>query len=360
MRDLSDLPKKNGRGGLLPDAEPRFVQALVEKWAAEHDDGKPTALGTPFRHSDAGKCGRAISYTAAGIPTSDPFDLPGIWNVRIGTMIHDLWQEEIEPYIRANAGRIFPEGEIVAVDLEPPVATVGVDGSGHIDAVIRVRYGDGRTWVVAYELKSQGGWGFKNAIGAARKGDGAEGPKTDHLLQGCLNGLAVDADEVVIGYLAKECISVNEAKRWGMTADLDRFAAEWAFSREEYEPLALKEAERVAGLLALVEDDTLGRRTVPYEMEPAAEIVDVERSGWTVERNGETMSTGTVWNGSYCAYCKYASLCALTGPGRIPVAEAREAAVTLGLLPTQRPIEVHVDLNGDVVGRGVATQDDAA
>lgn len=331
MKDLSDLPKaKGGRSGLLPDESPRFVQALVEAWAEDHDDDKATALGTRFRHSDAGKCGRAISYTAAGIPKSDPWDLPGIWNVRIGTMLHDLWQGVIEPYVRANAATLFPDGEIVAVELEPPVATVGVDGSGHIDCVIRVSYADGRTWVVAYELKSQGGWGFKNAIGVASKARGAEGPKTDHILQGALNGLAVGADEVVIGYLAKECISINEADRWGLD-ELGRFTAEWAFTREEYEPLALKEAERVAGLLALVEDGTLGRRTVPYEMEPAAEIVDVANSGWTVERDGETLSTGSVWNGSYCAYCNFRSLCVLTGSGRIPVAEAREAAVTLGL-----------------------------
>lgn len=330
MKDLSDLPKKNGRGGLLPDAEPRFVQALVESWQEGHDENKPTALGTRFRHSDAGGCGRAITLTAAGIPASDPMDLAGVWNTSLGTLIHDAWQEAVSAR--------WPNAEI-----EAKVATVGVDGSGHIDAVIRVPgvwtqaeldarespppIHPGRT--IAYELKSIGGYGYKAAIGVARKGTDAEGPKTAHILQAALNGLAADADEVVIGYLAKECVSVKVAASYRLS-EAERFMAEWTIDRATYEPLALKEAERVAGLLALVDDDTLGRRTVPYEMEPAAEITEPSSGGWTIERDGETQGVGSYY---LCDYCRYQSLCALTRPGRIPVAEAREAAVTLGLLP---------------------------
>ena len=311
MRDLSDLPKKNGRGGLLPDAEPRFVQAIVESWAAARGDDKPTALGTRFRHSDAGGCGRAITLTAAGIPASDPMDLAGVWNTSLGTLIHDEWQMALQAK--------YPSAEI-----ESKVRTVGVDGSGHIDAVIRTE--DGRT--IAYELKTIGGYGYKAAIGCARKGTDAEGPKTAHILQAALNGLAADADEVVIGYLAKECVSVKVAESYRLS-EAERFMAEWTIAREVYEPLALKEAERVAGLLALVEDDTLGRRTVPYEMEAAAEITEPATGGWTIEKDGETQGVGSYWA---CDYCRFQRLCALTGPGRIPVAEAREAAVTLGLM----------------------------
>lgn len=323
MKDLSDLPKKNGRGGLLPDAEPRFVQALVESWAAARGDDKPTALGTRFRHSDAGGCGRAITLTAAGIPASDPMDLAGVWNTSLGTLIHDEWQAALQAK--------YPGAEI-----EVKVRTVGVDGSGHIDAVIRTEgpavspEGDHpEPKVIAYELKTIGGYGYKAAIGCARKGTDAEGPKTAHILQAALNGLAADADEVVIGYLAKECVSVKVAAGYRLS-EAERFMAEWTIAREIYEPLALKEAERVAGLLALVEDDTLGRRTVPDEMDPAAEITDPATGGWTIERDGETQGVGSWWG---CSYCRHQRLCALTGPGRVPVAEAREAAVTLGLLP---------------------------
>ena len=333
MKDLSDLPKAHGgRSGLLPDDEPRFVQVLAESWADAHDDGKPTALGTSFRHSDAGACGRAISLTAAGIPASDPMDLAGVWNVGLGHRLHDAWQAAL---IDRHPG----------AEVEVKVATPGVDGSGHIDAIIRVTDFDGvppdtplppdeiagRTRTIAYELKTIGGYGYKAAIGVARKGADAEGPKTAHILQAALNGLAADADEVVIGYLSKECVSVKVAESYRLP-EAERFMAEWTIAREVYEPLALKEAERVAGLLALVEDGVLGRRTVPYEMEPAAEITEPATGGWTIEKDGETQGVGSYWG---CDYCRYQSLCTLTGPRRIPVAEAREAAVALGLSPKE-------------------------
>lgn len=313
MKDLSGLPKaKGGRSGRLPDENPRFIQCLVEAWAEEHDENKPTAMGTKFRHSDAGGCGRAITYTAAGIPASDPMDLSGVWNVGLGQRLHDLWQYVLQAK--------HPGAEV-----EVKVATRGADGSGHIDAVIRH---EGRT--IAYELKSIGGWGYKAAIGLA-KGD-AEGPKTSHLLQASLNGLGVDADEVVIGYLSKEAVSIGiaESKR---LSELERFCAEWTFTREQYEPLAVAEAERISGLLALVEDGTLGRRNVPHDMDRGAEIMEPATGAWVNEHpDGTVIATGKQWT---CGYCKFQSLCAMTPPGRIPVSDVRDIAVATGLMPEE-------------------------
>jgi hypothetical protein len=306
VKDLSHLPKGNGRSGLLPDAEPRFIGVLVERWATEADDDKPTALGTPFRHSDAGKCARAISYTAAKIPASNPMDLTGVWNTTLGSRIHEWWQE-------ALAER-WPDAEI-----EPKVRTVGADGSGHLDAVIRLpATGIQQSWTVCYELKTVGGYGFKSSIGVARKGTPAEGPNPTHLYQAALNAAAVDADETVIGYLSKEAVGIGIGRSNNLT-DLDRIAAEWTFTREQYLPLAEKEAKRIAGILALVDEGTLSRRVVPDEMPPGAEIVDPARSAWTVERDGVTEQTGALWGGQYCDYCKYLDTCAASKPGRIPI-----------------------------------------
>jgi hypothetical protein len=312
MKDLSGLPRNNGRTGLLPDAEPRFIGVLVEKWATEADDDKPTAHGTPFRHSDAGKCARAISYSAAKIPASNPMDLTGVWNTTLGSRVHEWWQE-------ALAER-WPDAEF-----EPKVRTVGADGSGHLDAVIR----DGDK-VICYELKTVGGYGFKSSIGVARKGTPAEGPNPSHIYQAALNAAAVDADETVIGYLSKEAVGIGIGQSNNMTL-LDRIAAEWTFTREQYMPLAEKEAARISGILALVDEGTLSRRVVPDEMPPGAEIVDPKRSAWTVERDGVTTQTGSYWNGQGCQYCKYEDLCAATIPGRIPVADAQAVAVKMGL-----------------------------
>lgn len=325
MRDLSDLPRaKPQRSGLTPDPRPRFAQVLVEQWAAEKDDDKPTALGTPFRHSDAGKCARAIAYTAAGVPRSDPMDLPGVWNTTLGTLIHDKWQAALQAR--------WPDAEV-----EVTCRTQGADGSGHIDAVIRNTYtcveddDHPRQWVTAYELKTVGGFAYKAAIGVQSRGKPAEGPKTEYLLQAAVNGLAVDADEVVVGYLAKECVSAGIAKSYGLD-ELGRFLAEWTFTREQYEPLALAEAERVAGILAMAQDGTLARRHVPHAMPRAAEIVDVARGGWVLESDGETTDAGSVWQ---CGYCNYRTLCAKTQPGRVPVDDVMEVAVGLGLTPKE-------------------------
>lgn len=321
--DLSALPRSRGtREGLVPDAAPRFIQCLVEDWAETHEFDKPTALGTPFRHSDAGKCARALGYSAAGIPASDPMDLSGVWNVGIGQRFHDYWQEVLPDWVLDRVADLFPDRPVDHVDVkcEPKVATVGADGSGHIDAVIVVTFMDGSTYTVAYELKTIGGYGYKAAVGAARKGTPAEGPKADHILQAALNGLAVDADEIVIGYLAKEAVSVNVAARFGLEV-LERFCCEWTIPRSVFEPMAREEAVRVARVLELVEEGSLAPRRTPSEMPKGAEVVDPATGAWTHVVDGETVEAGSFWG---CGYCKYQTFCATTEPGLIPLSSVTD------------------------------------
>jgi hypothetical protein len=297
--DLSHLPTATAPAtdGNPPDAEPRFVQVLAESWAETSDSDKPTALGTRVRHSDAGKCARAIAYTAAGIPKSDPMDLTGVWNTSLGTLLHEKWQD-------ALVAR-WPDAEI-----EPKVGHPDLDASGHLDAIIRTA-----DKVIVYELKTIGGFGFKAAVGKMRKGTPAEGPKREHVLQAALNGIAVDADEVVIGYLAKECISINAGLD---LTELGRFAAEWTYSREEYEPAAIVEKARLNGILDLVDKGELAaRKFPPGALPPGAEITDPARGMWTVtDDEGTITNTGTYWA---CAYCSHRTVCASTEPGRISI-----------------------------------------
>ena len=303
--DLSHLPADHGR---TPDAEPRFVQLLVEKWADENDDDKPTALGTRIRHSDAGKCARAIACTAAGIPKSDPMDLTGVWNVSLGTIIHEAWQE-------ALAERFTADGP-AEIEIEPKVGHPDLDASGHLDAIIRT---GGRT--IVYELKTIGGFGFKAAIGKMGRGKPAEGPKAEHLMQAALNGLAADADEIVIGYLAKECLSVNMAKD---LPEVARFAAEWTYQRDEYEPIANAEKVRLGGILTLLDGGELAaRKFPPGTLPPGAEIVDPTQGRWEVRDQDQVVDTGTWWA---CGYCSHRTLCATLPAGRIPVAAAGGAS----------------------------------
>lgn len=312
-RNLDDLPTPGSSGqasGWAPDTSPRWAQLLAEKWKRENEaeSAAHVSSGKRFRASDGGKCARAISYRAAGIEPSDPMDITGHWNVRLGRMLHDAWQEALTE-AHPDAATIE-----VAVDFEP-------DGTVRIDAVIELEKGkpDDPTepMVVAYELKSIGGFGFKAAVGKARRGSPAEGPKSEHVLQASLGGLAVNADEVVIGYLAKECISAS----YGM-ADLDRFVAEWTLTREQFEPLARKELERVDGILTLVDTGLLASRKVPGI---PGEIVDPSTSRWEVrDAEGMIHDTGSAWNGSFCSYCNYVSLCVQTPSGRVPVEQVVE------------------------------------
>lgn len=297
-KDLSQLSPADTAGGLTPDENPRFVQALVDKWAAERTDYDPKGrLWT----SAAGKCSRAMGYLAARIPESDPMDLTGIWNVNLGKLIHDLWQEAItERYPDAGIESRFE-----------------VDGvSCRIDALITTA--DGK--LISYELKTIGGYGFKAAIGKIRKATPAEGPKTEHILQAALNGVAANADEIVIGYLAKECLSANMGKGMPPVA---RFAAEWTFTRDQIEDLAAAETTRIQGILGLLDAGELPARKFPAGMlPPGAEVVDPASGRWEVRRDDHVIDTGTYWA---CDYCSHQTLCATTEPGRIAV-----TAVTLG------------------------------
>lgn len=297
--DLSHLPTpaRTSGSGWAPDPEPRFIQALAEKWRDENEAAgpKPRAVETSrFRHSDAGKCARAIAFAALDLPPSNPMDLSGVWNTSLGTAVHGMWQEVV--------AELHPTALI-----EPKVSTIDGLGSGHIDAV----FPDGTK--VAFELKTVGGFAFKMAVG--ERGN-AQGPKTEHVMQASLNGVAVDADEVVIGYLAKETLSVNVAAKKGFS-ELGRFAAEWTIPRDQYEPIAAAEAARVSGILALLDSGQLpARKFPPGELPHGAEIVDPTTGRWEVHENGKVVDVGTWWA---CGYCNHRDRCAGTEAGRQPI-----------------------------------------
>jgi hypothetical protein len=167
-------------------------------------------------------------------------------------------------------------------------------------------------------LKTVGGFSFKSAVGKIRRGTPPEGPKSEHIVQASLNALAHGADELVIAYLAKETLS----KSYDEVPEISRFTAEWSLTREQFEPIAKLEVERIEGILALLDGGELAARKVPGV---PGEIVDPAESRW-VKTNavGQPVDLGTVWNGTMCSYCSHYSLCVQTEPGRIPVEQAVE------------------------------------
>jgi hypothetical protein len=299
--DHSELPRADTtKEGCPPDEHPRFLAVLADHLQTKRDDDGPkaTANGSRFRHSDAGKCARALSYTFAGIADSDPPDSSGLMNFAFGQFGHDLFQAALVEHYGPDA------------EIEPTCYVEGFDGSGHIDAIIRV---DGRT--ICYELKTLGGFGYKMAVGER---GAAGGPKFEHIIQGALNATAADADEMVIGYLSKESISVQAAQRKHIS-ELGRFMAEWTFLPEQFEAVAAAERARVGGILNLVDEGTLAARKIPSPELPAgAEITDPGKGMWQVVKDGKVLDAGSYWA---CGYCNHRTLCATTQPGRIPLSD---------------------------------------
>lgn len=305
--DLSALPAAQASAeGEPPDEHPRFVHLLVEQLARDNEQAgaKPTAYATRIRHSDAGKCARAIAYSAAGIPRSDPMDLAGTWVTSLGTLIHEAWQAALQA--------VYPDSTV-----EPKLKVPGLDASGHADAVVNLE--DGRR--LLYELKTCGGFGYKLKVGERGL---AQGPSYEHKAQAALNALAVDADEMVIGYMATEAISKAIAERKHLS-EWTHFCAEWTYTREQFEPWALAERGRMLGILDLLDQGVLAARKVPSpEVPSGAEIVDPSTSRWQVtSADGTILDTGALWGGQFCSYCSYQSLCVTTKPGRIPVSDVR-------------------------------------
>jgi hypothetical protein len=242
-------------------------------------------------------------------------DLPGVWVTSLGTLIHEAWQ--------AALSERYPNATI-----ETKLSVDGLDASGHADAVIDIDgfdnlagpddgetpYAGAPSKRILFELKTCGGFSYKMKVG--ERGN-PEGPSHEHKLQAALNGLAVNADEIVIGYIATEAISKPAAARKKID-EVTRFAAEWTYTRDEFEPWARAEQARMQGILDLLDSGTLAaRRFATPELPKGHEVVDPNTGRWEV-RNGDgaVVDTGTFWA---CGYCSFQSLCATTEPGRIPV-----------------------------------------
>lgn len=309
-KDLSSLPKASAvrTDGVPPDPEPTFLAGyfdfLAERNAAEGE--RPHAVaGTRFRHSMAGSCSRAIAYHALHVPESNPMDLAGIIVTSNGTAKHDEIQEVLTE-------QMDPE----VFEIEVPCQIEGFDGSGNADGRLEIWDGDDLVKVVLWEHKNVGGYAFKMAIGER---GAPQGPKQSAITQAALNALALDADEVVITMSTWEAVSVNIAKRKGLS-ELGRVAAQWTFTHDEWEPIALAEMARVNGILDLLDAGTLPSRKMPDpEFPRAATITDPLSGRWELHDEVKGLvDTGSTWA---CGYCRWQTMCAETPAGRCPTAE---------------------------------------
>lgn len=301
LPDKSHLatPSRKREDGWAPDSSPRFAPLLVDKWhreGQERDREWEEAAQARFRHSNAGACARAVAYAALGLPR-EPMDAAGHYITRQGSWLHEELQQAVN--------EVHPCAET-------EVQVSAAEGfAGHED--LNVTTDDGNTedpdeTVSSIEAKSVDGYAFKQAVGERYA---PKGPKYDHVIQASLNARARDADEAVIVYLARGAISHQAAAARKIEDDYGRVIAEWTLPREQYEPIADKEIERVQAILALLDDGQLPKRRIPDPELPLRHVITKPQDGtWVeVDADGTPVDTGTTW---HCIYCPYQKVCIST------------------------------------------------
>jgi len=319
-RDLSHLPSPSSTpDSVPPDAVPRFGPLLAQRWQAEAVPLARAHESARFRHSDAGNCARAIAYAALDVPASNPMDLAGFWITNLGRVIHELFQDELE--------------KVYGPNVEVEVKVHEGERAGHVDAVVSIpalhlptcnkNQGSNayavecdcgmRDHVISIEYKSAGGYKYKLAVGER---GAPEGPSYQHIVQAALNAEALNADECVIIYGARDVISIQAAGRKAHIDEMLRFTAEWTYTREQYEPVAAAEKVRIDAILEMVDAGMLPARKIPDPEIPKRAIIVSPKDGTWVEYDAQgvhIVESKTTW---HCAYCRWQNVCAKTIPGR--------------------------------------------
>lgn len=314
-KDLSDVARP-ASGGPRPDTTPRFVTAVAKAWHQQYlDDGKDTRAmsgDTPFRGSDAGTCSFSLGLSLlerAGLGVrSNPPTLSATWRMNIGTMVHAAMEEILPkafPGATCEVVGITVEGEASfhADVLIKQAIYCGICDHGNVgdvsNPVACACIDDPKIHTTLFELKTINGTGFKSATIGYRKGQDPEGPRINAVTQAALAAEAFDCDEVVIGYLSMENIGDGIATANGLD-DIGKFAAEWTFTREQYQPIAEQERARFRWIKATVDAGRMPDRTVPG-LPDGAIITDPTNGSWTVaDVGGSIKDIGRTW---HCGYC---------------------------------------------------------
>lgn len=264
--------------------KPIFATLLADKWNREDRAVglKPTALGTPMRYSSAHGCSRQMAYAAIAEPTEE-WDTASSWVTRLGTLIHEQLQAAIaEQYPTAQFEVASKCGDYI---------------SGSADGYIPSEYGEG----VVLEIKTVGNyvWAQQTGLGQFKRSE-PKGPKEAAIVQAGMNALGIGGVEhLCLITLAKECVSVSKAEKMEL-AEWERYAAEWWYARDEWEPMALAEINRMTNIAEeLIHGDVL----------VSPEVVD---DGYQTKQ----ITAGSYWT---CDYCAYRTVCVQDGPAPIKV-----------------------------------------
>lgn len=269
-----------------------LVHRIAENWR-DGSEAPYTPDSMRWRGSWAGMCARQVAYQTTGVEKTNPPSLADYWRMGLGSVVHELLEPAVQQWIKDSPGLTAEEEVDVTFDNE---------GYGHVDLVLSTDTGQ----KIVCELKTINGFGFKRSV------ENEEGPRHSHVLQGAMYANALDADLLVIGYLAMELISPGRAKTRGID-DVGRFAAEWHFTRDEFVPLAQEEEVRLGAIAAAAHaGDVIPRRfslsdpDIPFP----AEVVNPATGHWELQvatADGyDVTGSGRAWQ---CRYCDYQDRC---------------------------------------------------
>lgn len=290
-----------------PTNNPVFTNALARELWEKAQTPKPTALNTPLRYSSSYGCARQQSYAAFEVKPTEPMDVAGAWVTGLGTIIHEALQEAI--------GRKYPNAQFEVAS--------GFDGviSGSCDALIPAA-DMGEDWVdgdVLYELKTMGTFSFDKQVGWNRmRGEFKypEGPAEKAITQAGMNALGIERSTgatitwIVLGSITFEALSKQKATRMGVTDD-NRILAEFWIHRDEWEPLAIRELERMMQIGNLVTSGYIADRSARDDV---GNIIPLDPEG-------------RAWQ---CEYCAFKTLCMSDGPGSMYITDSNAVPTNQG------------------------------
>jgi hypothetical protein len=287
-----------------PPHDPKYLPAIVQAWAEvvlpPQRNREMAVPGTRVRASQLGiPCDLALRYAIEGEPETEPPSLADEYRMMIGTMVHDAIESQIH--------RAFPDVNCeVKVDLRPDV-----NGSATVDIILTEMHhgpplpddpaGEDIVTTTLIELKTIGGYQFK--IIAAPFRNGPTGPRLGALHQAAIAAKAIDADEMVLGYLSLELISKDLAKKMGID-DIGRFTAEWRYDRIEIAALAKEATSRFERVLTEIDMNVSTEARVADLDIAAGGVVTPPGSGRVVVA-GKTVQQN--WWG--CDYCRHLTHC---------------------------------------------------
>lgn len=290
-----------------PSRPSEFGRMLFEGWVEHLEtlERRSKAADTLMRASDAGRCLRELFFKI----DDEEGDEPGPanrWRMELGTMTHNLIEQEMVP-------KIAVPGWTVTAEPKFDLSEQGVSLSGHGDLLLEHRE-EGR---VVLEIKTVNGTKMKNR--AFDWNGGPAGPEAYHLRQVGLAAQAFDATAVVILYVALENMGPqqlrNAEKAFGVVMEeWDKFIAEWVYDRADLQPMIDEELRRMR-LVTQAHERGLSAGDIPKVVivdgpKPGGRmvtIVDQDNGTWELaDEEGRIVEIGDTWA---CRYCSYRGVC---------------------------------------------------